>query len=116
VMNLVGPDAVLLMGSDLSEVCTTRAQAEELLQNDFRLWDSSSFGEVRHVFTEKSGSLVTAFFEVPFTFKRGGDEHTVVIRFTTVWRKTPGGLKLVQSANTVPTVGQSAKELLSPRH
>jgi hypothetical protein len=95
---------------------SSRAQVEELLRNDFMLWDSSSFGALDPVSTQRSGQFVTAFFDVPFTLRRGGNEQTVVIRFATVWKKTPHGLKLVQSANTSPTVGQSAKELLAPRH
>lgn len=47
---------------------------------------------------------------------RAGGEQTVVVRFAMVWKKTPQGLKLVQEMNTVPTVGQSAKELLAPKN
>ena len=115
-MKLVADDEILVMGSDLSEVCSSRAQVEELLRNDFMLWDSSSSGALGPVSTQRSGELVTAFFDVPFMLRRGGNEQTVVIRFATVWKKTPHGLKLVQSANTTPTVGQSAKERLAPRH
>ena len=53
--------------------------------------------------------------DVPLTVRRGGGEQTIVVRFATVWEKTKQGLKLVQSANTTPTVGQSAKELLAPK-
>jgi ketosteroid isomerase-like protein len=115
-MNLVSDDGVVVMGSDLSEVCTSREQVEELLRNDFQLWDSASFAQPVHVYTSRSESLITEFFDVPFTLRRGGNEQTLVIRFATVWKKTKQGLKLVQSTNTTPTVGQSAKDLLSPKH
>ena len=115
LMNLASKDSLLVMGSDLSEVCTRREQVEELLRNDFRLWDSASFGTPVQVYTHESGSVITAFFDVPFTMRRGGGEQTLVVRFATVWEKTKQGLKLVQSANTTPTVGQSAKELLAPK-
>lgn len=115
VMNLVSNDSLLVMGSDLSEVCTRREQVEELLRNDFRLWDSASFGRPVQVYTHQSEGLLTAFFDVPFTLRRGGGEQTLVVRFATVWQKTKQGLKLVQSANTTPTVGQSAKDLLAPK-
>lgn len=116
VMNLLAEADILVMGSDLSEVCTNRAQVEELLRNDFMLWESSSFGAIGPISTARSGKLVTAFFDVPFTFRRGASEQTVVVRFATVWKKQPQGWRLVQSANTTPTVGQSAKELVAPRH
>lgn len=115
LMNLVGDDSLVVMGSDLSEVCTTRSQVEELLRNDFRLWDSASFGTLSRVFTHQSRNTITAFFDVPFTMRRGANEQTVVVRFATVWSRTASGLKLIQSMNTVPTVGQSAKDLLAPR-
>lgn len=114
-MTLFADGNILVMGSDLGEVCTTREQAAELFHNDFKLWDSSSFGSLGEVYTQATGSIVTAFFDVPFTFRRGGTDQAVVIRFATVWKRTPDGLKLLQSLNTTPTVGQSAKELSSPR-
>jgi ketosteroid isomerase-like protein len=115
VMNLVSSDSLVVMGSDLSEVCTRREQVEELLRNDFRLWDSAFFGKPVQVYTHESESLITAFFDVPLTMRRGGGEQTLVVRFATGWQKTKQGLKLVQSANTTPTVGQSAKDLLAPK-
>lgn len=115
IMNLVANDDVLVMGSDLSEICTSREQVEALLRNDFQLWDSASFGKPAQLYTRQSGSLTTAFFDVPFTLHRGANEQTLVIRFATVWKKTKQGLKLVQSTNTTPTVGQSAKDLVAPK-
>lgn len=115
VMSLVGDGNIVVMGSDLSEVCTNRQQVEEMLRNDFQLWDSAFFGDLRNMFIQRSGDLVTAFFDVPFTLRRDGNEQSVVIRFATVWRKTRNGLKLVQSSNTVPTIGQSARKLLAPK-
>lgn len=105
LMNLISKDGVLVMGSDLSEVCTTPEQVRELLRNDFLQWQSASFGNPRHIFTQRSGNLVTAFFDVPFTIQRGEERQSFVIRFSTVWRKESGGLKLIQSATTVPTKG-----------
>ena len=71
--------------------------------------------EIQYRLTLKSGNPTTAFFDVPFTLSRGGNQQTLVIRFATVWETTKQGLKLVQSVNTTPTVGQSAKDLLGPK-
>jgi ketosteroid isomerase-like protein len=114
VMKLVADEQVLVMGSDLSEISTSREQTADLFRDDFKLWDSSSFGALGKIYSHTSGNLVTAFFDVPFMFRRGKSEQTVVIRFATVWKKTRRGLELVQSLNTTPTVGQSAKELSTP--
>lgn len=115
VMNMMADHEVLIMVADLGEVCTSRADIEQLPRNDFRLWDSASFRRVNHVYTRQSGKLVSAFFDVPFTTQKAGQQQTFIIRFATVWRKSPQGLQLVESANTVLTVGQSAKEILTPK-
>jgi ketosteroid isomerase-like protein len=115
VMKLFADGNVLVMGSDLREVCTTREQAAELFRADFKLWDSSSFGNLGEIYSQANGDMVTAFFDVPFTFLRGETKQSAVVRFATVWKKSPQGLRMVQSMNTTPTVGQSAKELSTPR-
>ncbi|MDE3063549.1 MAG: nuclear transport factor 2 family protein [Acidobacteriota bacterium] len=107
---------ILLMGSDLREVCTTREQVGRLLQQDFSQWDSASFGPVGAIFSRNSGDLVTAFFDVPFTFHKGLHGQTVALRFATVWRKTSEGLKLVQIMNAVPTGQSSANAAPIPEH
>jgi hypothetical protein len=113
MMSLLSDGNVLIIGSDLSEVCTTKEQAEKLFRSDFKLWDSSSFGLIGKVYTQQAGDMITAFFDVPFTFLRGQNSQTVVVRFATVWKKSPQGLRLVQSMNTTPTIHQSAEELSS---
>ncbi|MEO8727412.1 MAG: nuclear transport factor 2 family protein [Acidobacteriaceae bacterium] len=115
LMAMVADRDVLAMGSDISEVCTSRAQIQQLLEDDFKLWDSATFGSPERVFSQRSGNLVTAFFDAPFTLRRGGGEQTVTVRFAMVWKQTPQGLRMLQNANTTPTVGQSAKELLAPK-
>lgn len=113
MMSLLSDRDVLIIGSDLSEICTTKEQAEKLFRSDFKLWDSSSFGLVSKIYTQQAGDMVTAFFDVPFTYLRGQNSQTVVVRFATVWKKSPQGLRLVQSMNTTPTIHQSAEELSS---
>ncbi len=115
LMNLLADDDLLIMGSDLSEVCTTREQVRQLLHDDFQLWDSATFEKPVKLYSVQSGSLITAFFDVPLSIRSGTRQHTLTVRFSTVWKKTSQGLKLVQSSNTTPTVGQSAKDILSSK-
>lgn len=106
LMNLVGDGNLLVIGSGLNEVYTSKEEVKEFLGNDFKLWDSASFENPDHIFTRKSGDLVTAFFDAPFTMQRGGNQQTLTIRFATVWKKTAHGLKLIQSMNATPTASQ----------
>jgi hypothetical protein len=112
VMSMVAEGDVLVMGSDLQQICSSRAHVEELLRDDFKLWDRSSVGKIRMVSTQRSGKLITAFFDAPFPFRRGNNEQTVVARFATAWKRISQGRMLVQRANSTPTVEQSAQELL----
>ena len=112
-MALTDHEAVLVMGSDVEEVCDTRAKIEALLHDDFQLWTSASFGEVSLLSVRAEGDLGSAFFDVPFSMQRApGKTDTMTIRFATVWRRRGGDWKLTQSMNCVPTVGQSAKAII----
>jgi ketosteroid isomerase-like protein len=113
VMALVAPDEILMMGSDLAEISDTREKVEAILKDDFLLWTTASFGHIAALSIKSSGGLASAFYEVPFTVKRGsGRPETLVVRFATVWRLQNGEWKLIQLMNAVPTVGESAKEML----
>ena len=112
-MALTDHEAVLVMGSDVEEVCNTRTEIEALLHDDFQLWTSASFGEISLLSVRAEGDLGSAFFDVPFSMQRApGKTDTMTIRFATVWRRRGGEWKLTQSMNCVPTVGQSANAII----
>jgi hypothetical protein len=113
VMALVTGGEPRLYGSDISEVVKGRAGVERQLEDDQALWrGQAAFGAIANVSSESSGALATLFFDAPF---RVGP-RSLTVRFATVWRREDGAWKLVQSVNAVPTVGQSARELIgAPR-
>jgi ketosteroid isomerase-like protein len=108
VLGLLDDDFVLY-GSDVKEVVRTREQLRQLMADDFLLWRTASFGAVTDLDVRVEGSLASAHFHAPFS---AGGRPPVVVRFATTWRLVDGRWRLIQSANTVPTVGQSATELL----
>jgi ketosteroid isomerase-like protein len=110
VMSVVADDSIHVYGSDVAEVVTTKAGVQAMFDADQQLWRGTArFGSMRNVSSVVAGSLVTLFFDAPFIV----DGHPeVIVRFATVWRRDGARWKLVQSANVVPTVGQSAAELL----
>lgn len=108
VAQLLDPEGFVVYGSDAAEKVETIPALRELMDADFRLWRTASFGEIRDLSVVVEGRLATAYFHVPFS---AGGRPPVLVRFSTTWRKVEGAWRLRQSANTVPTTGMSAAEL-----
>jgi ketosteroid isomerase-like protein len=105
-------DAVVVYGSDRAEVFRGKPAVRELLKADQQLWrGSATIGEISDLSIVEDGDFASLIFQAPFAV---GGRPPMTVRFSMVWRRTPQGWRLVQSANTVPTVGQSAAELLKP--
>lgn len=104
---------VRMYGSDVAEVQEGPEAVLALLRLDQRLWGGAArIGELRNVSVAGGGEFVSVFFDAPFTV---GTRPPMIVRFATTWRRTPQGLRLMQSANVVPTTGQSAAALLGGR-
>ena len=112
IVSMLDDGGVLMMGNDIAEVAPSRAQVAQLLENDFALWKSSEFGEPRSFFVQTGGDMATATLDVPWTAQTAAGSRTFVIRLVTVWHHSGGGWKLTEIVNYVPTVGQSAAEIL----
>jgi len=105
VTEMLDPSGVTVLGTDLGEVIHTPAQLRALMDADFRLWVNAKFSDVRDFDFRGNGSMASAFFVVSFS---AGGGPPIPIRINTTWRKKGGIWYLTQSANSVPTVGQSA--------
>jgi hypothetical protein len=100
---------IAIYGSDLSEFATSREAFKAEFDADQALWrGGASLGETSQVSEFHDGPVATLFFTREF--KIGG--RTLPVRFATVWHLERGQWKLVESSNAVPTVGQSAAEIL----
>ncbi len=109
VLAMLDPQQITFYGSDVSEVIHSADEVRQLMRNDFALWGTASFGAVQDFDFRTDGTMATTFFSVPFT---PGTMHPVQVRFAMTWRNVDGQWLLTQSANAVPTVGQSAADLL----
>ena len=108
-MALIDPN-IRLYGSDVAEIYSGREGAGKMFDMDTRLWGGAAhFGDLRAISECRSGDLATLFFDVPL---RVASRPERVVRFATLWRYSDGAWRLIQSANMVPTVGQSAEALL----
>uniref|UniRef100_A0A0S6YYX6 SnoaL-like domain-containing protein n=1 Tax=Mizugakiibacter sediminis TaxID=1475481 RepID=A0A0S6YYX6_9GAMM len=114
VMSMVDPHDIHVYGTDISEVAADPAAFERMFEADQKLWGGKAkFGEMSHVSTIRTRNLATLFFDISFSV---GSQPPLQVRFATVWRREHGMWKLVQSTNAVPTVGQSASEILAKPH
>jgi hypothetical protein len=109
VMAVIDPN-IRLYGSDVAEIYSGPEGAGKMFDMDTRLWGGAAhFGDLRAISEFRSGDLATLFFDVPFSV---ASRPEMVVRFATLWRYSDGAWRLIQSANMVPTVGQSAEALL----
>jgi len=110
VINMLDPEGFTIFGSDISEVVRSAEQLRQLMSDDFRLWGTARFSDVREVDVRVGDDLATAHFVA--SFHPGDAPNGIPVRFATTWRKAGRTWVLTQSANAVPTVGQSAAEIL----
>jgi hypothetical protein len=108
VLSMLDRSSFTLYGSDAAELVRTPAAVCELMTNDFVLWKTARFGEIQDLDLFLQGAVATAYFHAPFSVS---DRRPILVRFSTTWRKVEGEWLLIQSANTVPTIGSSAAEL-----
>lgn len=107
---MVEPD-VTVYGSDIAEIAHGRDELHKMLSNDLKLWGGPArIGAMTHVTNVGSGTLAALAFDAPFTLAEG---KPVTVRFAMVLRRHGRGWRLAESSNATPTVGQSARELLS---
>jgi len=105
VIEMLDPSGVTVLGTDMGEVIHTPAQLRALMDADFRLWVTAKFSDIRDFDFRGNGNMASAFFVASFSAAGG---PPIPIRIDTTWRKQDGTWYLSQSANAVPTVGQSA--------
>lgn len=109
IVGMVDPYVFSFYGSDISEVAHSPAELRRLMDDDFALWHSATFGPPANLDIRISGELATAYLDVPFS---AGGAPPVRVRLYTTWHKMKGKWLLTQAASSVPTVGSSAKDLL----
>ncbi len=96
-------------GSDESEIFEGKAALSHMLDLDHKLWSGAArFDGMRNLSAVCEGGLASLIFDDTFVL----GERRVSVRFAQAWRRENGVWKLVQSSNVVPTVGQSAAQLL----
>ncbi len=112
VLELIDKQQFTMWGSDIKEVVHSSNELQELMRADFALWGTAKIDNLRDVDFRTDGRFATAFFSLSF---QAGRMPPVPVRVATTWIKRNGEWFLTQSANSVPTRGQSAAVILHAR-
>jgi len=102
------------LGSDVSEINKSKADFQNQLDQDWKLFDTIQFGEIRNLSIRISecGDLAVAVFDAPMTVTVKGNQAKFFFRMSNTFAKENGLWQLVQGLGSIPSVGESSVELI----
>ncbi len=102
------------LGSDVSEINNSLADFQNQLDQDWKLFESIHFGELRNLSIRISecGDLAVAVFDAPMTVVVKGNQTKFYFRMSNTFIKGNGLWQLVQGLGSIPSVGESSVELI----
>lgn len=101
------------LGSDVVEINRSKADFQNQLDKDWKLFESISFGDVRKLAVKISdcGDIASAIFEVPVTATLKGNQSKFFFRMTFVFENENGLWQIAQGVVSIPSIGESSAEL-----
>ncbi len=104
-------------GSDLAEINKSKSDFQNQLVQDWKLFDSIEFGEIKNINTviSKFGDFANAVFEVPMKVVISKIPSSFMIRLVLCFNKEVGIWKIQQRLMSVPSIGQSSAELVQSK-
>jgi ketosteroid isomerase-like protein len=114
---LTTADDFTFFGSDVAEVVKTRREWEELMRNDWQLFETIRFGEPRNIAVQMSADkqLASIVYEVTDISLVEGKKIESLDRFAMTMRKEAGVWRVVQGMTAVATKGESSAEIVARR-
>ncbi len=102
------------LGSDVSEINKNKADFQNQLDQDWKLFESVDFGEIRNLSIRISecGDLAVALFDAPMTVTVKGNQSKFFFRMSNTFVKENGLWQLLQGLGSIPSVGESSVELI----
>lgn len=102
------------LGSDVSEINNSVADFQNQLDQDWKLFESVHFGEIRNLSIRISecGDLAAVVFDAPMTVTVKGNQSKFFFRMSNTFVKESGLWQLVQGLGSIPSVGESSIELI----
>lgn len=110
---LAGSEDFQFFGSDVSEVNKSKADFQNQIDQDWKLFKTIQFGELRNLSIKISdcGDLAVASYEIPMAVSIGETQSKFIFRMSNAFIKDQGLWKLVQGFASIPSTGQSSVEL-----
>lgn len=110
-------DSLIFFGSDAAEVIESPHEWERLVENDWRLFETTKFGTPAHLTIEVSddGTLAGAYYEVIDVSTVENKRVESLDRFAMTMRKENGEWRIVQGMAAVATTGESSAEIVARR-
>jgi len=114
---LTAADDFTFFGSDAAEVVKTRREWEELMRNDWQLFETIRFGEPRNIAVQISRDrhLASIVYEVTDISMVEGKNIESLDRFAMTLRKEDGAWRIVHGMTAVGTKGESSAEIAAHR-
>jgi hypothetical protein len=102
------------LGSDVAEIHNSKADFQNQLDQDWKLFESVHFGEIRNLSIKISscGDLAVAVFDAPMTVTVKGNQSKFFLRMSITFLKENGLWQMVQGLGSMPSVGESSVELI----
>lgn len=102
------------LGSDIAEINKSKSDFQNQLDQDWKLFDSVHFGEIRNISIRISecGDLSVAVYDAPMTVIVKGNQSKFLFRISNTFLKENGLWQLVQGLGSIPSVGESSVELI----
>lgn len=102
------------LGSDVSEINKNKADFQNQLDQDWKLFESVDFGEIRNLSIRISecGDLAVAVLDAPMTVIVKGNQSKFIFRLSLTFVKENGLWQIVQGLGSIPSVGESSVELI----
>jgi hypothetical protein len=102
------------LGSDVSEINKNKSDFQNQLDQDWKLFESVHFGEIRNLSIRISecGDLAVAVFDAPMTVTVKGNQSKFFFRMSNTFLKENNLWQLVQGLASIPSVGESSVELI----
>jgi ketosteroid isomerase-like protein len=106
---------LMFFGTDSAEVIRTIAQWEAQVKNDWEMFQTVKFGELKNISTivANDGELGSIVCETPVDMTVGGQQSHSLFRFAGTLRRENGEWRFVHGMVAMATVGQSSAEIVA---
>lgn len=114
ISNLSDQDEFSFFGSDISEMGGSKAEFQNQMDMDWKLFENINFSNTKIFSTiiSNDGSQASSLLETTFNAVISGTKSTFTFRAALTFTNEEGIWKITQALFTVPSVGQSSAELI----